>query len=396
MRIVHLVESTIAGVRRHIEALTLGLDAREFQQVVGCPLVRHNAYGDVGFVETMRRAGVPVVPIAMQRPIRPRQDALALAQMVRLLRQNRFDLIHTHSSKAGFLGRLAARISGQRPAIYTPHGLFFLGLPPSRKRRFYIALERFAARLGGVVIAVSADEHAALLKFRIAPAEKLVLIENGVMLPRLPAGYNRQQVRAELGQHTSGPLIGTLARLADQKHPLLFLEAAAQVYQQRPDVRFVWCGSGELLDMARQRASELGIAEVCLFTGHREDTASILGALDVFWLTSRYEGLPSALLEALALRLPAVTTSVVGTREVLTGGAGILVPPDDAPALAQATLALVQDAVQMAHLGELAARRFAAIGTADRLIARTGRLYQRVAGDTEGERADAITRNNEY
>lgn len=396
MRIVHLVESTIAGVRRHIEALTLGLDAREFQQVVGCPLVRHNAYGDVGFVETMRRAGVPVVPIAMQRPIRPRQDALALAQMVRLLRQNRFDLIHTHSSKAGFLGRLAARISGQRPAIYTPHGLFFLGLPPSRKRRFYIALERFAARLGGVVIAVSADEHAALLKFRIAPAEKLVLIENGVMLPRLPAGYNRQQVRTELGQHTSGPLIGTLARLADQKHPLLFLEAAAHVYQQRPDVRFVWCGSGELLDMARQRASELGIAEVCLFTGHREDTASILGALDVFWLTSRYEGLPSALLEALALRLPAITTSVVGTREVLTGGAGILVAPDDAPALAQATLALVQDAVQMAHLGELAARRFAAIGTADRLIARTGRLYQRVAGHAEGERADAITRNNEY
>jgi glycosyltransferase involved in cell wall biosynthesis len=316
----------------------------------------------------------------MRRAISPRSDLAALWRLVGLFRRERFDIIHLHSSKAGFLGRLAARIAGiSANVVYTPHGLSFLGDQPPARRRLYMALERFAGRLGGQIIAVSPGEREHILRARLAPADRVVCIECGLPPIRLPAGYDRAAKRRALGQAGEAPLIGTVARLSAQKNPFIFLEAAARVLRNLPDARFVWCGGGELADAVQGRAQELGIAGACRFLGHRDDSHEILAALDLFWLTSDYEGWPLAALEAMSLHVPVIATDVVGTRDMLRGGAGLLVPKGDAAALAAATNALVLSPERRASLARAGNAFFKEYGTADRMIGALARLYEDLA-----------------
>jgi glycosyltransferase involved in cell wall biosynthesis len=163
----------------------------------------------------------------------------------------------------------------------------------------------------------------------------------------------------------------------------MVVEAAARVLRDLPDARFVWCGGGELGAAAQSHAHRLGIAGACRFLGHRDDVHRILAALDVFWLTSDYEGWPLAPLEAMALRVPIVATDVIGTRDLLGGGAGLLVPQGDAPALAAATLALLRSAERCAALGDAGYAFYCEYGTADRMIHALERFYEGLAaGDS--------------
>src|SRR5262245_27511818 len=127
MRILHVVEATIGGVRRHVQTLVVGLHQRQFDVEVACPARRAAAYGDESLVPSLRAAGVPIRPVAMARALNPVADARALTQLTRVMRAGRYDIVHAHSSKAGFLGRLAARAAGVPITIYTPHALAFLG-----------------------------------------------------------------------------------------------------------------------------------------------------------------------------------------------------------------------------------------------------------------------------
>jgi glycosyltransferase involved in cell wall biosynthesis len=379
MRVLHVVEATIAGVRTHVQALATGLDPRYFQSVVACPLRRENAYGDDQFVTYLASAGVPVVPVAMRRSISPLADLVALRRLVGILRRQRFDIVHLHSSKAGFLGRLAARIAGGPAVVYTPNGLAFLGNQSAAKRRLYLALERFAARLGDRVIAVSASEREVMLRSGIATPDRIVCIDNGIAPVQMPTDYDRAAWRRALGQHGSDLLIGTVARLSTQKNPLLFLETAAHVLRDQPGSRFVLCGGGELAGVAKHYAEELGIAGACRFLGHRDDAHKIMAAFDVFWLTSDYEGMPLALLEAMALRVPVIATDAVGTRDLLRAGAGLLVPRGDAAAMASATVGLARAPERRSQLAQAGYAYFCENGTADRMISAVARLYQDLA-----------------
>jgi glycosyltransferase involved in cell wall biosynthesis len=308
----------------------------------------------------------------------PLADARALGRIVDLLRRERFDIVHLHSTKAGFLGRLAARIAGDSAVVYSPHGLFFLGDHGPWKRRFYLALEQLAGRLCDRIIAVSPSERDILLRYRIAPPERIVLIENGIEPIELPAGYDRETQRRALGQ-PGGLLIGTVARLAAQKNPFMFLDAAALVLRGLPDARFVWCGGGELAETALAHARALGIDHACTFLGHRDDALEIVAALDLFWLTSNYEGMPYALIEAMALRLPVIATDVAGNRDLVAGTAGLLVPQSDAPALAATTISLATRPDRRAALGKAAYARYLDRYTADRPLRAVEQLYENLA-----------------
>ena len=376
MRILHVVEATIAGVRTHVQVVTAGLDQRHFQSVVACPLCRENACGDDQFVNYLTSVGIPIVPVAMRRSINPRADFAALRRLVSVLRSQRFDVIHLHSSKAGFLGRVAARIAGGNAAVvYSPHGLSFLGTQSAAKRRLYLALERIAGRLCDRIIAVSAGERQLIAQHGLIAPDRIVQIENGIPPITLPAAFDRAAMRRALGQPSNAPLIGTVARLSAQKNPRLFLEAAAQFLRDQPAARFVWCGGGELHEAASAYARELGIADACGFLGHRDDAQQVLAALDYFWLTSDYEGLPLAPLEAMALRVPILATDVVGTRDLLANGAGLLVPRGDAAALATATIRLTRAPERAAALGLAGYAYFRANGTAERMIGALEQLY---------------------
>jgi len=376
MRILHVVEATIAGVRTHVQVVTAGLDQRRFQSVVACPLRRENACGDDQFVNFLTSVGIPIVPVAMRRSISPRADIAALRQLIGMLQSQRFDIIHLHSSKAGFLGRLAARIAGGSAAVvYSPHGLSFLGNRSPAERQLYLALERIAGRLCDRIIALSASEHQIIAQAGLISHDRIAQIENGIPPIALPAGFDRAAMRRTLGQPDDAPLIGTVARLSSQKNPRLFLEAAAQVLRDQPAARFVWCGGGELRAMASAYARELGIDEACCFLGHRNDAHQVLAALDYFWLTSDYEGLPLAPLEAMALRVPIIATDVVGTRDLLASGAGLLVPYGDAAALATATIRLTRAPERAAALGAAGYTYFLANGTAERMLGALEQLY---------------------
>lgn len=394
IRILHVVESTTGGVRRHISTQVQLLDRDHFDVAVACPPQRDQAFGDTGFVHDIARLGVPIHTVRMLRAIRPAADTRALVSLARLLRAERFDIVHAHSSKAGFLARAAARLTGGAATVYTPHSLYFTGLRSPLKRRFFLALEQAAGYLTDRIVAVSPSERDAILHERIARPEQVVCIENGVAAPVLPPDYDRAAQRAALGQPGDGPLIGTVARLAEQKNPGLFLEAAARLARQRPDARFVWCGSGELAEQAQALALALGIAPHCRFLGHREDVVPILAALDLFWLTSSYEGMPCVLLEAMALSLPIVATDVVGTRDVLAGTAGLLVPPSDAAALAGVSLRLLELPQRRAALARAGFTRYQEHGGAARMVRKTEQMYHDLVQQREGRLRYAITNVN--
>lgn len=339
MRILFVVESTTAGVRTQVFTLASAIDQRRYAVTVACPPERAQSYGDRFFVGDLERARIPVVHVPMSRSIRPADDARALAALVQIIRREQIDLVHAHSSKAGFLGRVAARVAGV-PSVYTPHGLYFLGLRSPLKRRFFLLLEQLAGRLGDRVIAVSPGEYAHAQRAHIALAERIVCIENGIQPPQLPDDYRRTAMRASLGAG-DGPLIGTVARMSAQKDPRLFLEAARDLLGAVPAARFVWCGSGDLQPQADAWASELGVAHAVRFLGHREDALAVMAALDCFWLTSAYEGLPTVLMEAMALGVPIVASDAVGTRDLLRGQAGLLAPAQRPDAIASATQMLL-------------------------------------------------------
>lgn len=339
--ILQVVEATTAGVRRYVTALAVGLRSRGMDVAVAAPWRRREHYGDTAFVDDLKQHDVPFHPVPMHRRIGVR-DGAALVALCRLLQGGRFALVHTHSSKGGFLGRLAAYRSGT-PAIHTPNGLYFLE-KSGASRRFYLTLERLAARMTVAMIAVSSDEQNVLLRHNIVDAARVRVIHNGVDIAHIDqnAGLTGAEAKSRLGIHADQQVVGAVGRLVPQKAPQAFVQAAMRVADEAPETLFVWVGSGPLEAEVEARARTAGIPLRLL--GHREDVWEVMRAFDVFVLPSKYEGLSFALLEAMALALPVVVTDVVGTRDVVDDQVcGLVVPANAPPAMASAILSLLRD-----------------------------------------------------
>ena len=340
-RILHVVEATTAGVRRYVTALVVGLRARGMDTAVAAPWQRCEHYGDTAFAEDLKRQGVPFYPVPMQRRIGVR-DGAALVALRRLLQGGRFALAHTHSSKGGFLGRLAAH-SSNTPAIHTPNGLYFLE-KTGVSRQFYLTLERLAGRLTTAMIAVSSDEQDVLVRNNIVDAARIRVIHNGIDVACIDqkAGLTVAEAKARLGIRADRQVVGAIGRLVPQKAPQVFVQAARRVADEAPETLFVWVGSGPLEAEVEARARIEGVPVRLL--GHREDVWEVMRAFDVFVLPSKYEGLSFALLEAMVLALPIVVTDVVGTRDVVDDRvSGLVVPANTPPAMANAILSLLRD-----------------------------------------------------
>ncbi len=332
VRVLHVIESTTAGVRRYVTYL-LQHQSPQWHMEVACPTIRQASYGDVAFVEEIRQLGIPVHDVPMRRAV-GLSDALALRELWLVVQGGHYDLIHTHSSKAGFLGRLTARLSGV-PVLHTPNGLYYLG-KHGFKRWFYRLLEQLAGSLTTEMIAVSAGEREVITRDRLVKPNRLTVIENGVDAQQIrqqadsPEG---QRLRDRLDLDVRRPVIGAAGRMVPQKDPMTFVRAAACLKDALPDAVYVWCGDGELRAETERLAAQLSVPLV--MPGHQEKSAAIMRAFDVFVLPSIYEGLPFALLEAMALGLPVVASDISGVRDALgREAAGWLTPPQDAQALA--------------------------------------------------------------
>ncbi len=300
------------------------------------------------------------------RTISPLHDARALVRIYRVLARWKPEIVHTHQAKAGAVGRVAAlfynwRYRPHRPArlVHTYHGHVFEGYFGAPSTRVFLFIERWLARHTHRLVAISEQVKRDLLDtYRVARAAQVTIIPLGFDLDRLlrVAAVDRQVARTELQVPPGAVAVTTVGRLTEIKQHVLFLEMAAGLARQSDRFVFLIVGDGELRAALEARAQELGIADRTRFLGWRGDLQTIYGATDVFVLTSRNEGTPVALIEAMAAGVSSVSTDVGGVRDVITGpDVGCLVPFGDSAALADAVSSLAGDSARRHEVG-MAAR----------------------------------------
>jgi glycosyltransferase involved in cell wall biosynthesis len=302
--------------------------------------------------------------------------------LTRFLRHHEVDVVHTHRYKESVLGTIAAKLAGVPHVIRQEHGLTGpVSGWPWTKLRAYIALDRAVLWcFADLVIAVSKQLAEAATAGRNRP--KVTYIHNGVDLGKVKARRPAADVRRELGIGSGDIVIGTAGRLMPVKGHEDFLRAAAQVLAQEADVQFVIVGDGPLRDDLPASARRLRVDGRCVFTGLRSDTYDLIEAMDIFVLSSRKEGLPLALLEAMALARPVVATAVGGVPEVIRHGVtGLLVRPGDPRALADACLALIRRREWAATLGVQARRVVEQEFSHEKNGQAVVETYRRVVGD---------------
>lgn len=271
------------------------------------------------------------------REIRPWSDAQALWNLYRMMRTLRPDIVHTHTAKAGMLGRSAARLAGIRQVVHTYHGHVLRGYFGAARTAVFRAVERRLARATRILIAVSAAVKDDLVAMGIAPADRIRVIPLGLELGPLAGALPRGSLRRESGVPDGAPLIGVVGRLTAIKDLPTFLSAALEIRARIADARFAVVGDGELRGALEADAARRGLAGAVHFHGWRHDMTGVYGDLDVVVNTSLNEGTPVALIEAMAAGRPVVATRVGGTPDLLGDGArGVLVPPGEAGAVAAA------------------------------------------------------------
>jgi len=377
IRVLEVIEATTAGTKRHVLSLVKALDRTRFSVAVACPRVRSHAYGDISFVEELESLGkVPVSLVEMRRNIQPLSDTKALVALYRVIQEGRYHIVHAHSSKAGVLGRLAAIRAGTPVILYTPHGFAFRGVRSKLIRWAYIQIERLCGLWTDRIICVSPTEREEALTNRIAPMDKLVVIENGLDVNELVLPLDPVARKRQLGLDSRGPIVGTMGRLSWDKGLGCFLEAAVRVSTAYPDVQFLIVGDGEARKDLELLARKLGISAQTIFAGFRSDSLEILTLMDVFVLPSPYEAMPYTALEAMASEKPVVAIEGTGAQDaVQQGKTGLLVPPRNPEALADAITALLRDRARSRAMGlagrEVVESRF----TLAQMIRRTEELY---------------------
>lgn len=355
IKVAHVVTSLeLGGAQQNTLHTVRTLDRARFDPILICG---RGAFLD----EEARGAGVPVhfVP-SLVRSVHPVKDLVALASLVRIFRRERPDVVHTHSSKAGILGRWAAALSGVPAVVQTFHGFGFTPGQTSFGRGFYVALERMTARVTTGFIAVSRANQEEALARGIGTRDRYRIIRSGVRLGDYRALSRNRAETLGLPLEPGHPLVTTVGPFKPQKNLGDFLEAAALVHRERPEARFLIVGDGAGRRELEAKRRRLGLEGVVFLPGWRRDVPVVLGRTDAFAMTSLWEGLPRALVEAMAAGLPSVVNAVDGCRDVVVDGrTGFLTPPGRPDLTADRLLRLLRDPAAAALLG---ARARASIG----------------------------------
>lgn len=313
----------------------------------------------------------------LRRPVSPAADMQALRELVRLFRHRGIDLVHTHSSKAGVLGRLAARIAGVSAIVHTIHGWSFNDTQSLVRQHSYMQLERMAARWSDRLIAVSARNRDVGLQLGIGQAGQYRVIHSGIDVKqfRRPT-VARHEIRRALGYSDEHVVVGSVACLKAQKAPLDFIAAAAMAHAADARMRFFIAGDGEMRAEVEAAIARHRMQDVVQLLGWRDDVVDLLHGMDLFLLTSLFEGLPRAVLQAMAAGVPVVATNVDGTPEVvLEGRTGLLVSAGDTAATAAALLRLAGDLQLRSALRDEATVRLGARFEIGRMVRDLDELY---------------------
>jgi glycosyltransferase involved in cell wall biosynthesis len=328
-------------------------------------------------IERFESAGANVVTSTLwRRSIHPVFDLLALAELYRLCRRERFDIVNTHTSKGGILGRIAARLAGVPHVVHTVHGYAFNEVDSRAKAIVYTWLERLASPFCDVIISVNEEERLIAIEKKITSPEKITTVLNGIDTSVFRDVGPVDNLRRELDPGGDAVLIGSTGRLAPQKGFEYAVRAMPAIVDAYPQTRLVIAGDGPLEADLKALARQMGVADHCLFLGFRPDVPELLACYDIFVLPSLWEGLSISLLEAMAAGKAIVTTAIKGNREVIDDGVdGVLVPPADPDVLAGALIDLIGDRECIVMLGENARRKAVEEFSQEAMVARTLELY---------------------
>ncbi len=375
MKIIRVITRLNAGGPTwQAEFLAAALTARGHETLL--------VHGRLGDGEAPAPAAWKIAPRRLELPalarrVDPFRDLAALWALWRLFRRERPDVVHTHHAKAGALGRLAARLAGVPVVVHTFHGNVLSGYFPDGVSRVVARIERFLGRISTVLVAVSPSQKRDLAEcFRVAPVDRIAVVPLGTDLAPFLEARADPAFKEGLGIRREAPVVGIVARLEPVKDVAFFLDVARCVGATRPDARFLVVGDGPLRPELESLARDPGIAGKTVFLGMRADVARLYPVMDVVCLTSRNEGTPLTLIEAMAAGRAVVARAVGGVPDLLEGGrAGVLVPPGVPEPFAREVQALLADPARRQSLGD-AARSASRRYDARRLAADIEEMYR--------------------
>lgn len=383
-RVLHVITMLeLGGAQRNTLDTCAMLDRGRFEVGLAC--------ADEGelLAEARGLADVRRYELAhLRREVRPWHDVRALGELRAAIRDFAPDLVHTHSSKAGVLGRAAARAERMPVVVHSIHGWGFGPHQAPAVHTVFLAAERVAARWTTHFVAVSSENLEQGVELGLFGREEATLIRSGVDLEAFRRASGGERVRAELGIPAEAPLVVQVSCLKPQKAPERFVALAAALAPRFADTHFLLVGDGDLRGKLEALRAAAGLERRLHLPGWRRDVPAVLDAATVVTLTSRFEGLPRVVVEALAARRPVVAMAVDGVREVLRDGVnGFAVPPGDEAALAARVAALLADPDLRARLAAAADQGLAAF---DRvlMVRQQEELYERLlaAASRGGER----------
>lgn len=325
----------------------------------------HIACSPGRYLQEIAERGYTIYPIPIARRVAPLSNLKSLWWLYRLMRRERFDVVHVHTPVAAVLGRVAAKLARVPVIIYTAHGFYFHELMPPWKRRLIIWVERLLGKCcTDMLFTQSAEDLQTAIHEKIINPDSAVWISNGVDL-RVFNGLTKPDLRKELGLHPEDKVVGFIGRLVREKGVNELIKAMSFVIDQIPNAKLLVIGDtapGERDVGTKATINGLihcqNIEKRVIFTGYRNDIPQLLALMDVFVLPSWREGMPRTILEAMAAGKPVVATDIRGCREeVVDGVTGLLVPVKDPEALARAIVKILSDGNLAQEMGQAGRKR---------------------------------------
>jgi glycosyltransferase involved in cell wall biosynthesis len=381
VKVLHVITRLAGGSGGNVLLSAAGMDARRYELWIA------GSAGGPLWDEADRR-GIRTVQLPRLREvISPVGDLVVLWQLTRLIRRERFSIVHTHSAKGGFLGRLAAAWCRVPVVVHTFHSFSFHNFMRSSRRRIYLFLERMVRRATDSFVAVAPQVAREAVEHRLAAPGSVRVVPSSVDIEDIPQSAP-SSAREGIGLEGEGPIIGTVGRLVFQKSPLDFVRMAALVADRHPDARFVWVGDASfngstegasLEERTREEAQQLGVD--VRFTGFRKDAPNLAACFDVFVITSLYEGLGRALTEAMAAARPVVATAVNGVPDLVEpGSTGLLSAPSDPRSTADCVCWLLEHPEEARRMGRAGRDRVVRTFRPDVMCSALDGLYRDLLG----------------
>jgi glycosyltransferase involved in cell wall biosynthesis len=365
-KVVHVVTRLdLGGAQQNTLYTVAHLDRSRFEPVL--------VAGEGGVLDAEAASCRTVFLSSLVHPVSPLRDVLAYLELTSLFLHEKPSVVHTHSSKAGILGRFAAFTAGVPVIVHTYHGFGFHDRQNGLVKAMYVFLERLACRVSTALIYVSRANQDYAARHGLPPGE---LIRSGVKLSELPAAVDKARLKMGAGIGMHKPLVVSIGNLKPQKNAGDFVAVAAKVCAALPEARFYFIGDGPQRRELEARVFALGLEGRVLLPGWRRDAAQWLAAADAFVMTSLWEGLPRSLVEAMASGVPPLCYAVDGVSDLIVDGAnGVSVAPGDVDALADRLIRVLQDDALRTKLGRAAAASIGPEFDIDGMVRAQERLY---------------------